>query len=202
MAHVILNTRPYRFHVQHWKAGSGLGTRLVKRSLVPRLHPVFQCPTLKNGTAWFAKSRAQHQARVNLMNMGRVQNGVPQKVTRYRATVPRRSFTCSKDGKDASRKTYTSTLDIFWWLPLHSVSLPSWSCWFEGWQWDSINLHLKKNYWRAAMSIFVQQWSVAILVPSSNIKHYLAHKQSLQWGACDFTSQALPFLACNVRNWE
>ena len=42
-------------------------------SLIPRLLPIFQCCTLKNGKAWFANSRVQHWVRVKLMNIGGVQ---------------------------------------------------------------------------------------------------------------------------------
>ena len=41
---------------------------MQRPSFVPRLHPIFQCCTLKNGKAWFAKSRAQHWAGMGQVN--------------------------------------------------------------------------------------------------------------------------------------
>ena len=70
-----------RIHVDF--PGPFEGSMWLIFSLVPRLHPIFQCCTLKNGKAWFAKSRAQHWAWVKLMNVGEVQNRVPQNVTLF-----------------------------------------------------------------------------------------------------------------------
>ena len=47
-------------------------------SLVPRPLPAFQCCTLKNGRAWFAKSRAYDRAKALSMNVGGIQNRIPQ----------------------------------------------------------------------------------------------------------------------------
>ena len=41
-----------------------------KYTLVPRLHPAFQCWMLKIGRAWFSKSHAVHHSMVTIMNVG------------------------------------------------------------------------------------------------------------------------------------
>ena len=43
---------------------------VVCASLVPRPLPAFQCCTLKNGRAWYAKSRVLHDVINALMNVG------------------------------------------------------------------------------------------------------------------------------------
>ena len=74
----------HRDHLAVVFDGCTVHTNLI---LVPWLHPIFSMSHTENGRAWFVKSRAQHWAKVNLMNVGRIQNGVLQNLTRYRATV-------------------------------------------------------------------------------------------------------------------
>ena len=59
---------------------------ICEASLVPRPYPAFQCFTLKNGRAWYAKSRALHDVINALMNVG-VQTTPPTQRVSAKTTI-------------------------------------------------------------------------------------------------------------------
>ena len=100
-------------------------------SLVPRPLPAFQCCTLKNGKAWFAKSRAYDRAKALSMNVGGIytkphtanggcartrartsRHNSQSRVTRARSFPGRPRATTDRSTKtvDISRAAYTDYL--------------------------------------------------------------------------------------------
>ena len=59
-------------HVKQIAASMTLPTT----SLVPRLHPAFQCCTLKSGRAWCTKSHAVRHVEVKTVNVGGINHKI------------------------------------------------------------------------------------------------------------------------------